>query len=39
MKVIDDRDHYVLGSDKKWFYFHLVALEQREYVIGLLDKK
>ncbi len=37
MKVIDDRDHYVLGSDKKWFYFHLAALEQREYVLGLLS--
>lgn len=36
VKVIDDRNHYVLGSDKKWFYFHLVALEQREYILGLL---
>jgi hypothetical protein len=37
MKVIDDNDHYVLGSDKKWFYFHLAALEQREYVLKLLN--
>lgn len=36
MQVIDDNEHYVLGSDKKWFYFHLVALEQREQVINLL---
>ena len=36
-KMIDDKEHYVLGSDKKWFYFHLVALEQREYVLELID--
>jgi len=38
LKVIEDKDHYVLGSDKKWFYFHLVALEQREYVLKLLNE-
>jgi len=34
---------YVLGSDKKWFYFHFAAQEQREHVLKLinqiLDKK
>ena len=35
-KLKEDKPSYVLGSDKKWFYFHLVALEQREYVMELL---
>ncbi|MFN8254832.1 MAG: DUF6765 family protein [Bacteroidales bacterium] len=33
----DDKPHYILGSDKKWFYFHLAALEQRMYVLQLLE--
>lgn len=32
----EDKPTYVLGSDKKWFYFHLAALEQREYVMSLI---
>jgi len=35
-KIKKDKPNYVLGSDKKWFYFHLAALEQREYVMDLL---
>ncbi len=38
LKVIEDNNHYVLGSDKKWFYFHLVALEQREYILSLIER-
>ncbi|MDF1546258.1 MAG: hypothetical protein P1P88_00460 [Bacteroidales bacterium] len=39
LKVIKEEEkHFVLGSDKKWFYFHLAALEQREFVLELLDK-
>lgn len=34
----EDNPSYVLGNDKKWFYFHLVALEQREYIMGLIKK-
>jgi hypothetical protein len=29
---------YVLGSDKKWFYFHFAAEEQRAFVLNLLKK-
>ncbi len=29
---------YVLGSDKKWFYFHFAAQEQRAFVLNLLKK-
>lgn len=38
-KLINTQNNkdYVLGSDKKWFYFHLAALEQREYVLNLLE--
>jgi len=36
-KLKKDKPNYVLGSDKKWFYFHLAALEQREYVMDLLN--
>ena len=36
-KIKKDKPNYVLGSDKKWFYFHLAALEQREYVLDLLN--
>ncbi len=32
----EDNQSYILGSDKKWFYFHLAALEQREYIMNLL---
>lgn len=32
----DDKKSYVLGSDKKWFYFHFAALEQREYIMSLI---
>lgn len=38
-KVIKEENHsYVLGSDKKWFFFHFAALEQRDYVFKLLEK-
>ena len=36
-KLKKDKPNYILGSDKKWFYFHLVANEQREYVMNLLQ--
>lgn len=40
IKVIKEEDHhFVLGSDKKWFYFHLAALEQRELILEMLEKK
>ncbi len=32
----DKNPAYVLGSDKKWFYFHFAAQEQRAYVFDLL---
>lgn len=32
----EDNPSYTLGSDKKWFYFHLAALEQREFVMSLI---
>jgi hypothetical protein len=35
--IKDSKPTYVLGSDKKWFYFHLAALDQRNYVLGLMD--
>ena len=34
--IKEDNPSYTLGSDKKWFYFHLAALEQREHIIDLL---
>ncbi|MCF6243322.1 MAG: hypothetical protein L3J74_18545 [Bacteroidales bacterium] len=34
----DNNPSYVLGSDKKWFYFHFAAQEQREYILNLLKK-
>ncbi len=34
----DDNPTYILGSDKKWFYFHLAALEQREHILALIKK-
>jgi len=34
----EDNPTYVLGSDKKWFYFHLAALEQRKYIMDLIKK-
>jgi hypothetical protein len=39
VKMMDQKPSYVLGSDKKWFYFHLAALDQRNYVLGLIDKR
>jgi hypothetical protein len=30
---------FTLGSDKKWFFFHLAALEQREHIQKLLEKR
>ncbi len=35
--LIDKKQSYVLGSDKKWFYFHFAAQEQREYVEQLIN--
>ncbi len=34
----EENQSYILGSDKKWFYFHLAALEQREYILNLIKK-
>ena len=40
LKIVKEENHsYVLGSDKKWFFFHLAALEQREYIARLLEKR
>jgi hypothetical protein len=39
VKMMDQKPSYVLGSDKKWFYFHLAALDQRNYVLGLIEKR
>lgn len=36
-KIKEDKPNYILGSDKKWFYFHLAALEQREFIIKFLQ--
>ncbi len=37
--VVKDNKHlFELGSDKKWFYFHYAALEQREYIYELIQK-
>ena len=35
----EDSEFYVLGSDKKWFFFHFAALEQREYIYKLIENK
>ncbi|RLD79613.1 MAG: hypothetical protein DRJ07_11525, partial [Bacteroidetes bacterium] len=36
-KILQENNQsYKLGSDKKWFYFHLAALDQREYILGLI---
>lgn len=34
----NDSPHYKQGIDKKWFYFHRAAYQQREYIMGLLRK-
>ncbi len=36
--IKEENQKYVLGSDKKWFFFHFAALEQRDYIIKLLEK-
>ena len=38
-KMMDQKPHYILGSDKKWFYFHLAAYDQRNLVLALIRKK
>jgi hypothetical protein len=37
MQVMEQTPRYVLGSDKKWFYFHLAAYEQRTFVTSILE--
>jgi hypothetical protein len=37
--MTENRARFVLGSDKKWFFFHLAALEQRNFVLSLIEKK
>jgi hypothetical protein len=36
-EMIDKKPAFVIASDKKWFYFHLAAHDQRNLVLGLIQ--
>jgi hypothetical protein len=38
INLVDKRPSYVIGNDKKWFYFHLAAHDQRNFVLDLIEK-
>jgi len=33
------KNEALAGKDKKWFYFHIEALEQRKFIMNLLDNE
>jgi hypothetical protein len=39
IKIMDQKPSYIIGNDKKWFYFHLAAHDQRNFVLNLIEKE
>jgi hypothetical protein len=37
--MIEQKPTFSLGNDKKWFYFHLAANDQRNYVLDLIEQR
>jgi len=38
-KMMDKKPAFVIGNDKKWFYFHLAAHDQRNFALALIEKR